>query len=186
MHQHSADRREDHQQVKVTGNSREFAAKVAGFGGIDVHLGVRKVRVGARLTLAAGCDQVPRINRRGWIARRKKVMYAVAAGAGRGLARAHLRRQAVIAFEVRRRAATWDAELLRHAHAVMASRTGILGEVLGGHTRLRIARGQDCVYAVTVGARGSMEIARGEFLAMNGFFELSRFFLVTLCAGRWN
>src|SRR3954452_23254929 len=113
-------------------------------------------------------------------------MRAVATGAVRDDLRSQARRQSVIARQISRGSAPFDAKLLRQSDAFMASRAGGLGYVLRRYRRIRVRVRLDGVDPVAVGAHGRLPVRPREGLAVDALLKLLRNLLVALAACQRN
>ncbi len=142
------------------------AAAGSGFGeGVDRADG--EAAAGVRVALAAGLAQIRVIDRGAWVARRINIVDAMAAGAvGDGLA-AFVRGESVVAILIGGDAIPGHGEAGHQLCVGMAAGAGLLrdvGHVDGGS---RVARGEDAVLTVAVGAGSGLQNAFGDGLTMN-------------------
>ena len=185
MQKHAADGGEDHQQVEAADQGDGLAADIGGVR-VQMHLAGREISVGAGMALAAGLDEMRRVDGRVWIARRQDVVHPVTTGAvGRDL-RSAGGGQPVIAGQIARLAAAYDSELPRHFHVLVALGAGVGCQIFRRNRRGWVLGVLDHVRAVTVGTDRRMQVALGDRLPVNALHELRALRLVTLGAGGGN
>ena len=97
--------------------------------------------------------------------------------------RSQSRRQPVIAGEVRRGAAAFNAKFLREPYSFMAARTGELRDVLGGDRRICIPVSLDGVDAMAIGTDWRLPICLRDRLPVNTLLKFLRNLLVAFAAG---
>ena len=135
------------------------------------------------VALAAGGAQVGVIDGGAGIARGQDVVHSVTTGAIGRNDGAALRGQSVIAIHIGRDAVAGQAEFLGEAHAFMAARAGVLGQVLRGDRGVGILDVLDGVDAVAVGAHRGQAVAARNSLPVNAGHEGLRDVGVAFAAG---
>jgi hypothetical protein len=179
--EHRANDEDDHRQIKPahpTADSPAQVTVVAGHGNVLVYLPAHEHGVRPRMTLAAGGDQIVRVDGGLRVGGRQDFVIAVTTGAMSNRNQAILRRQAVIAFHV-----GFHAVGRKVVFAVEIDRGVAAAANLGNDQRRVILQRRDFMFGMAVGAGGGIAFAGRHGLAVDTGRHIARFLGMALAAG---